>query len=402
MYAGTIAHLLFLIYASLISLSKLSKAFQANLYFNPIVKVYECLIQFIRTMGIFQFSLYKPLGMFVLFSTVLIISPSSLNTALAQEDGIWYVGDGAKNDMYVTYKVQEQDTNAGRPFDMTIYFKEYDETGKYWVAPTFVVDQGRVFNGTLHLSDLDLTALGTSQIPPEMAEYRSAYASSLKWLAAFVSKPGQSLTAQNWGKIASIGGSPIAPTGKASITTPAGTFDTTTILFHKGVDNTIWIKDGFPYPIKAQTFADTTTGNPPTQYAFELLATGQGQPAQPESKEEIPVPPLDQRTERGTYTIHLTWTPPIRTGNNTEFGIIFYDDDKTNIITDVAYNFAVVDGTDQLFFAKDNQLAPDGTAIQNVAFQNPGPMTVKVLITAAGMGGPSNFVESGQFDIVVQ
>ena len=353
-------------------------------------------------MGIFQFSLYKPLVMFVLFSTVLIISPSSLNTALAQEDGIWYVGDGAKNDMYVTYKVQEQDTNAGRPFDMTIYFKEYNETGKYWVAPTFVVDQGRVFNGTLHLSDLDLTALGTSQIPPEMAEYRSAYASSLKWLAAFVSKPGQSLTAQNWGKIASIGGSPIAPTGKASITTPAGTFDTTTILFHKGVDNTIWIKDGFPYPIKAQTFADTTTGNPPTQYAFELLATGQGQPAQPESKEEIPVPPLDQRTERGTFTIHLTWTPPIRTGNNTEFGIIFYDDDKTNIITDVAYNFAVVDATDQLFFAKDNQLASDGTAIQNVVFQNPGPMTVKVLITAAGTGGPSNFVESGQFEIVVQ
>jgi hypothetical protein len=353
-------------------------------------------------MGIFQFSLYKPLVMFVLFSTVLIISPSSLNTALAQEDGRWYVGDGAKNDMYVTYKVQEQDTNAGRPFDMTIYFKEYNETGKYWVAPTFVVDQGRVFNGTLHLSDLDLTALGTSQIPPEMAKYRSAYSSSLKWLSSFVSKPGQSLTAQNWGKIASIGGSPIAPTGKASISTPAGTFDTTTIVFHKGVDNTIWIKDGFPYPIKAQTFADTTTGNPPIQYAFELLATGQGQPAQPESQEQIPVPPLDQRTERGTFTIHLTWTPPIRTGNNTEFGIIFYDDDKTNIITGVAYNFAVVDATDQLFFAKDNQLAPDGTAIQNVAFQKPGQMTVKVLITAAGAGGPSNFVESGQFDIVVQ
>ncbi|MDW0136587.1 MAG: hypothetical protein QOK70_02285, partial [Nitrososphaeraceae archaeon] len=225
-----------------------------------------------------QSPLCKPIVMFVLLSTVLIISQSKLNNALGQEDGRWYVGDGAKKDMYVTYKVQEQDTNAGRPFDMTIYFKEYNETGKYWVAPTFVVDQGRVINGTLHLSDLDLTALGTSQIPPEMAKYRSGYSSSLKWLSSFVSKPGQSLTAQNWGKIASIGGSPIAPTGKASITTPAGTFDTTTILYHKGVDNTIWIKDGFPYPIKAQTFADTTTGNPPTQYAFELLATGQGQP----------------------------------------------------------------------------------------------------------------------------
>ena len=349
-----------------------------------------------------QSPLCKPLVMFVLISTVLIISQSNLNNALAQEDGRWYVGDGAKKDMYVTYKVQEQDTNAGRPFDMTIYFKEYNETGKYWVAPTFVVDQGRVLNGTLHLSDLDLTALGTSQIPPEMAKYRSGYSSSLKWLSSFVSKPGQSLTAQNWGKIASIGGSPISPTGKASITTPAGTFDTTTILFHKGVDNTIWIKDGFPYPIKAQTYADTTTGNPPTQYAFELLATGQGQPKPPESQEQIPVPPLEQRTERGTYIISLTWEPvTIKAGNNTKFGIIFYDD-KKNLVTDVGYNFAVVDANGTLFFAKDNQLASDGTAIQNVVFQKPGPMTVKVLITTAGSGGPTNFVESGQFGIVVQ
>ena len=366
------------------------------------LKVYECESQFNKTMGDFQLSLGKPIIVFALLSSLLLISQTSMNKGLAQAGNLWYVGDGAKNDMYVTYRVQEQDTNAGRPFDMTIYFKEYNETGKYWVAPTFVVDQGRVINGTFHLSDLDLTALGTSQIPPEMAKYRSGYSSSLKWLSAFVSKPGQSLTAQNWGKIASIGGSPITPAGKATITTPAGTFDTTTIVFHKGVDNTIWIKDGFPYPIKAQTFADTTTGNPPTQYAFELLATGQGQPKMPESKEEIPVPPLEQRTERGTYIIHLTWTPPIRTGNNTEFGMIFYDDKKTNIVTEVAYNFAVVDATGQLFFAKDNQLAPDGTARQNVVFQKPGPMTVKVLITTAGAGGSSNFVESGQFDIVVQ
>jgi len=361
-----------------------------------------------RTMGKFyshlQSPLCKPIVILtvLLFSTVLIVSQSNLNNALAQEDGRWYVGDGAKKDMFVTYKVQEQDTNAGRPFDMTIYFKEYNETGKYWVAPTFVVDQGRVINGTLNLSDLDLTALGTSQIPPEMTKYRSAYSSSLKWLSSFVSKPGQSLTAQYWGKIASIGGSPISPTGKATITTPAGTFNTTTIVFHKGVDNTIWIKDGFPYPIKAQTYADITTGNPPIQYAFELLGTGQGQPKAPESQQQIPVPPLEQRTERGTYIISLTWEPvTIKAGNNTKFGIIFYDD-KKNLVTDVGYNFAIVDANGQLFYAKDNQLAADGTAIQNVVFQKPGPMTVKVLISQAGASGPSNFVESGEFDIVVQ
>ena len=341
--------------------------------------------------------------MFVLFSTILLFSQSSLNNAVAQGNNLWYVGDGAKKGMYLTYKIQDQDTNAGRPFDMTIYFKEYNNTGKYWVAPTFVVDEGRVINGTFHLSDLDLTALGSSQIPQEMSKYRSAYSNSLKWLSAFVAKPGQSLTAPYWGKIASIGGSPISPSGKATVTEPAGTFDTTVITWHKGVDNNIWIKDDLPYPVKAKTFADITTGNPPIQFAFDLLATGQGQPKQPQSKEEIPVPPLEQRTERGTYIIRLIWEPvTIKTGNNTKFGIIFMDD-KKNIVTDVGYNFAVVDSnTQQLIYGKDNQLSPDGTAVQNVVFQKPGPATVKVLITQAGSATPSNFVETGQFDMVVQ
>jgi hypothetical protein len=341
--------------------------------------------------------------MFVLFSAILLFSQPILNNAVAQGNNLWYVGDGAKKGMYLTYRIQDQDTNAGRPFDMTIYFKDHNNTGMYWIAPTFVVDEGRVINGTLHLSDLDSTALGSSQIPKEMNEYRSGYSNSLKWLSAFVSKPGQSLTAPYWGKIASIGGSPISPSGKATITTPAGTFNTSVITWHKGVDNNIYIKDGLPYPVKAQTYADITTGNPPTQFAFELLATGQGQPKQPVGKETISVPPLEQRTERGTYVIRLLWEPvTIKTGNNTKFGIIFMDD-KKNIVTDVAYNFAVVDSnTQQLIYGKDNQLAPDGTAVQNVIFQKPGPATVKVLITQAGSGATSNFVETGNFDIVVQ
>ena len=77
-------------------------------------------------------------------------------------------------------------------------------------------------------------------------------------------------------------------------------------------------------------------------------------------------------------------------------------DDKKNVITEVGYNFAVVDAKGQLIYGKDNQLAPDGTAVQNVIFQNPGEATVRVLITTAGSGAPSNFVESGEFGLVVQ
>ena len=145
----------------------------------------------------------------------------------------WYVGKGVKPDTYYTYEVKNTDTNQGQPFTMTIYFKEFNETGKYWVAPTFVVDQGKVINGTLYLSDLDLTALGTSPIPKEMDQYRSAYATTLTWLTAFVPKPGQSLSSPSWGKIASIGGSEIRPSGGAKVTTPAGSFDTTVVTYKK-------------------------------------------------------------------------------------------------------------------------------------------------------------------------
>jgi hypothetical protein len=48
---------------------------------------------------------------------------------------------------------------------MTIYLKEFNDEGQYWNAPVFVVDQGKVVNGTFHLSALDMSALGSSDIP---------------------------------------------------------------------------------------------------------------------------------------------------------------------------------------------------------------------------------------------
>ena len=86
---------------------------------------------------------------------------------------------------------------------MTLYFKQYNSTGQYWIVPTYVVTHGEVFKGILHLSDLDMSVLGTSQIPDNMSKYASAYSTTLHWLASFVTKatPG-SLTGAYWGKIA--------------------------------------------------------------------------------------------------------------------------------------------------------------------------------------------------------
>jgi hypothetical protein len=320
----------------------------------------------------------------------------------AQQSDMWYVGKGAKENTYYTYKIQDGETNQGQPFIMTIYFKDYNEAGKYWIAPVFVVDRGKVLNGTFHLSDLDLTALGSSDIPSEMSPYRSAYANTLQWLESFVPKPGQSLSAVNWGKIASIGGSPVNPGGAAKVTVPAGTFDTTLISYHKGVDNRIWVNRNLPFPVKAETYADVTTGNPPIQYAYDLQATGEGQPPAPQSQIEIPKPPLKIQTARGTYIIQLLWSPEaIRVGQPVEFGTIFTNA-AGNLLSDVRYGFKVTEPDGTVLKDLRNQRADDGTGVQKLTFQRDGPKDVEVTVEAVGGNPMGEFVESSTFGMVVQ
>jgi hypothetical protein len=335
----------------------------------------------------------------------MLVLPYSISggiAANAQQNDMWYVGKGAKENTYYTYKIQDHDTNQGQPFTMTVYFKDFNETGKYWIAPVFVVDKGRVLNGTFHLSDLDLTALGSSVIPEEMSPYRSAYANTLQWLESFVPRPGQSLSAVNWGKIGSIGGSPVNPGGAAKVTVPAGTYDTTVIAYHKGVDNRIWVNSGLPYPVKAETYADVTTGNPPIQYVYDLQATGQGQPPAPESQIEIPKPPLEIQTARGTYILQLLWDPEvIVTGQPVEFGILF-SDAAGGIVDRVRYGFKVTEPEGTVLEDLRNQRADDGTGIQEYTFESEGPKEVEVTVDVVGGTPMGEFVESSKFGIVVQ
>ena len=267
----------------------------------------------------------------------------SIKNAYAQNN--WYLGKGVQPNTYYTYKIQDHDTVQGQPFVMTIYFKQFNSTGSYWIAPTSVVYQGKVYNGILHLSDLDLTPLGSSKIPPEMRDFVSGYKDSLAWLSAFVPKPGLSLTAPYWGKIAAIGGSAVAPGGGAKVTVPAGTFDTTVVTWHYGVDNNLYVNPNMPYPVKAQTFAATTGGAPPIQFAFDLEATGQGQPSIGKSQIIVPTPPISLQTARGTYFIEIvTWQPPtITAGKPTQFGLLFKDN-SANVLSDVTYSVKATEG----------------------------------------------------------
>jgi len=350
----------------------------------------------------------KTINKITVFFLITMLGVSALQVnqligmAFAQSEN-WYVGKGVKPDTYYTYEIKNADTNQGQPFTMTIYSKEYNETGKYWIAPTFVVDQGKVINGTLYLSDLDLTALGSSPIPPEMSEYRSAYATTLTWLSAYVPQPGQSLSSLSWGKIGSIGGSEIKPSGTAKVTTSAGTFDTTVIGYHKGgVDNHIYVNKDMPFPVKAETYADVTSGKPPIQYAFELKATGTGQPPIPESQVQIPVPPLNIQTPRGTYNVQLLWEPvEIKAGNDTQFGVIFTDD-KNNIVDRVTYGYKVMDGNKTVIDEFKNQRATEGIGQFTYKFDTPGENYLQITLETATGEDLGMFVESTTFYLVGQ
>jgi len=314
----------------------------------------------------------------------------------------YYLGNGVQADTYYTYKIQDHDTVQGQPFLMTIYFKQFNSTGSYWIAPATVVYQGKVYNGTLHLSDLDLTALGSSKIPPEMRDFVSGYKDSLAWLSAFVPKPGLSLTAPYWGKIAAIGGSAVAPGGGAKVTVPAGTFDTTVVTWHYGVDNNLYVNPNMPYPVKAQTFAATTTGNPPIQFAFDLEGTGHGQPVIPKSQLIAPTPPLKIQTARGTYFIQLLWQPvTIVPGKSIQFGVLFMDASQ-NVQKGVTYSFKATDASGAVVKDVHDQQAQDGTGVQAMTFRKPGPAKVVVSIDAVSGNPTGEFVESSTFGILVQ
>jgi hypothetical protein len=345
----------------------------------------------------------------ILLSSILISAcVAGVSTAYvgfiknAYAQNAWYLGKGVQPNTYYTYTIQEHDTKQGQPYIMTIYFKNYDSTGNYWIAPTFVVFQGKVYNGTLHMSGLDLTILNTAQLPQDMRPFLSGYKDSLQWLASFASKGyPQSLTAPYWGKIAAIGGSPIAPAGGSTVTTPAGTFHTTLVTWHYGVDNNVYVEPNMPYPVKATTFAATTGGNPPIQYAFDLQATGQGQPPVPKATQYIPKPPITIQTARGTYYIELVaWQPTtISAGKPTQFGLLFKDSQQ-NVVSGVIYSIKASQGNSTVAQQSDQQ-AQQGTGITTITFPKPGPAKLDVSVDSVA-GVPSGmFVESATFDLVV-
>ncbi len=320
--------------------------------------------------------------------------------------GTWYVGDGVKKGMWMQYQIQQLDTANDQPFTMTLWFKDQDSKGN-WIVPATVQYQGQTMNGTMRLGQ-NMAPLGGGQIPPNMAQFVDGYKNSLQWLDAFATKSApQSLTALFWGRIASIGGAPVAPAGTEKVSFAgakdlcgAPQCDTTLILWHKSLDNKVWVYPAFPFPVKADTFAEVASGQAPTQYKFELLATGMGQPPV-FATSAIPLPPVTASTASGSYVVKLDWQPTnITAGSNVTFGLTFSD--KSGFpLQNVDYNFNVTDASGKSIANLKDQRSASGTADHSVKIDMAGPISVIVTVNSvAGQTQQSGIIDQATFTTV--
>jgi hypothetical protein len=358
------------------------------------------------SVAIFLFSLMSSRILAFTLVALLVFGVSSMalgGSVYAQGDDNWYPGEGIQADTYYKYNIREYQTNNRQFFELTLYFQEQQDGD--WIVPAFVVDEGKVIRGTWKLSDSMGYLAGSSQVPPEMNQFVGGYLGSLHWIDSFTTKADpKSLNSGNWGRTGSIGGSDLKPSGRETIRVPAGEYETTVLVLHKGqADSKIWIKNEFPFPIKALFFTDTTTGAPETQFEFELLETGKGQPEPPAEEERIPTPPLDGKTGRGTYEISLDWEPTtIEPGSPVSFTVRLAD--STGFPLERAnYDFTIKDSEGNVIqeFLRQNADVDSGIGTHEVQIDSAGPVMVTVKINSVSGQDTGQFIESVDFNVVV-
>ncbi|HET6779799.1 MAG TPA: hypothetical protein VFH09_01405 [Nitrososphaera sp.] len=344
---------------------------------------------------------------FVLIALAIVFGTLNvMNSAFAQT-AEWYPGEGIRQDMYVKYRIEDYDTNERQPFVLTLYFQEQQQDGN-WIVPVYVeAGGGRVFQGTLKLSET-MSPLAGGEIPPEMNEFIGGYQNSLIWLDSFTTKAApQSLTSGSWGKIASIGGQEVKPVGTEQVSFAgaqslcgASSCDSTLVSWRKGVDSKVWVVNEVPFPVKAEAYADVTTPPQPIQYRFELLETGTGQPVAPTGTGEASGPPLERTTNDGSHII-LTWDPvDIQANSNVSFGLELRDA-QSFPLQDAAYDFTVKDANGQILQEFRDQRAELGTASHQVTFNSTGPKTVTVTINAVAGQPTGQIIQTTDFNVVV-
>ena len=233
----------------------------------------------------------------VLFLLIIIINASVGQYALAIGENnssgelpIWYVGKNAKPGLYLKYAIQENSTgNDIKEYDMTLYFRNHDNSSSHWIVPVYVNDhQGKVVNGTFTIEDDFMIATSVSGASASMERYRLAYNSSLDWISGFFAKEEGLRLGSLFDWLGSIDRQTIQRDSDQpyTISIPAGNFSTWSYyLINKSSPEgiyRIWINKDLPYPVKGQGLSSNSPSDY-TIYSFELLAYGESRDVPPES-----------------------------------------------------------------------------------------------------------------------
>src|SRR5574341_825601 len=322
------------------------------------------------------------------------------------QDNMWYPGEGAEKGLFVKYTISDFDYKGGQPFTATIWFGDKDENGN-WITDVIIVEGGDVVTSKMTLSVLNLSPIGfdTSE---EFQPYRSAIKASLSWTGEYANqKNPKALTGnQAWGPIGAIGGGGIivAPTGSETIQAAGQSWDTHIVGFHYAVDSKIWIKDGFPLPIKAKVCTIASIQPIPVQYEFELLETGMSvtAPAPPEQIPELPIPPLSKAMSSGAFSVDLYWEPAvIEPGKPTTMGVVIFDR-QHNVKRGAIYDLLITGAGDKVVLDLKKVVAQEGQGTHEVTFDSPGRFHVAITYLGDQEGGlPERITEKAEFDLIV-
>ncbi len=192
-------------------------------------------------------------------------------------DGSWYLGEGLQKGDYFEYSLCELDLNDCAPITLKMWIKgeiPY-ESETLWDAKVVVIDGNKIIKGSMGLGK---NAPEPITFDENLFHYAMAFKSSLAWLSAFATGNENDLIHgpkefrdAAWGKIGAIGGAQLIPLRAEEISTGAGNTDTVVVGWYSGNNNEIWIADGFPFPVKALTYAWVTTGIAPIEMQFYLL-----------------------------------------------------------------------------------------------------------------------------------
>lgn len=220
---------------------------------------------------------------------MLITEPrfSNSNIAAAAEGDSWYAGKGATENSYFTYRIghtYSEGALVDSPFNMTLYFESYDNASDRWLSKIIIdkIDSPATrfyANFTAYLRGEDMFMLGNSAFQSNGSKFRDIYLHTLDSLAAFATRshPKMLNTSNSGDKAWQMPNGPdqfyLVRDGNQTISTAAGTFDTTVVQWRWGnsMKGQIWLVPDLPFPIKG-TMLDSPYNQ--TIYSFELLNMG--------------------------------------------------------------------------------------------------------------------------------